>query len=129
LRVADYIAECLVRDGLTYVFMVTGGGAMHLNDALSRNQQLAAVCLHHEQARAMAAEAYCRLGGRPAVVNVTSGPGGINALNGVYGVYTDSIGMVVLSGQVKRETMMSAMTCRCDNWATRRWISSLWLAG
>jgi acetolactate synthase-1/2/3 large subunit len=108
LRVADYIAECLVRDGLTHVFMVTGGGAMHLNDALSRNQQLAAVCLHHEQACAMAAEAYCRLGGRPAVVNVTSGPGGINALNGVYGAYTDSIGMVVLSGQVKRETMMSS---------------------
>ncbi len=86
--------------------MVTGGGAMHLNDALSRHPDLTIVCCHHEQACAMAAEAYCRLTGRMAVVNVTSGPGGINALNGVYGAYTDSIGMVVISGQVKRETMM-----------------------
>lgn len=88
--------------------MVTGGGAMHLNDALSRNKSLVPVCLHHEQACAMAAESYCRLSGHLAVVNVTTGPGGINALNGVYGAYTDSIGMVVLSGQVKRETMMSS---------------------
>jgi len=88
--------------------MVTGGGAMHLNDALSRNKSLVPVCLHHEQACAMAAESYCRLSGHLAVVNVTTGPGGINALNGVYGAFTDSIGMVVLSGQVKRETMMSS---------------------
>ncbi|OYV50486.1 MAG: acetolactate synthase, partial [Acidocella sp. 20-58-15] len=108
MRVADYIAECLVTHGLKHVFMVTGGGAMHLNDALSRNKSLAAICCHHEQACAMAAEAYCRLGGRMAVVNVTTGPGGINALNGVYGAYTDSIGMVVISGQVKRETMIGS---------------------
>ncbi len=88
--------------------MVTGGGAMHLNDALSRHADLTAICCHHEQACAMAAEAYCRLSGRPAVVNVTTGPGGINALNGVYGAYTDSIAMVVISGQVKRETMMGS---------------------
>jgi len=81
---------------------------MHLNDALSRNKELTPVCLHHEQACAMAAEAYCRLSGRLAVVNVTTGPGGINALNGVHGAYTDSIGMVVISGQVKRETLISS---------------------
>ncbi|HQT43934.1 MAG TPA: thiamine pyrophosphate-binding protein, partial [Halothiobacillus sp.] len=108
MRVADYIAECLVAHGLKHVFMVTGGGAMHLNDALSRNKLLSVICCHHEQACAMAAEAYCRLGGRMAVVNVTTGPGGINALNGVYGAYTDSIGMVVVSGQVKRETMIGS---------------------
>jgi acetolactate synthase-1/2/3 large subunit len=108
LRVADYIAACLVAHGLEHVFTVTGGGAMHLNDALSRNKALLPVCLHHEQACAMAAEAYCRLSGRLAVVNVTTGPGGINALNGVHGAYTDSIGMVVLSGQVKRETMVGS---------------------
>jgi acetolactate synthase-1/2/3 large subunit len=108
LRVADYIAEFLVEAGLRHVFAVTGGGAMHLNDALSRCAGLTAVCLHHEQACAMAAEAYCRLSGRMAVVNVTTGPGGINALNGVFGAYTDSIGMVVISGQVKRETMLAS---------------------
>ena len=81
---------------------------MHLNDALSRNKDLHAVCLHHEQACAMAAEAYCRLSGRLAAINVTTGPGGLNALNGVHGAYTDSIGMVVISGQVKRETMVSS---------------------
>lgn len=108
LRVADYIANHLVEHGLKHVFMVTGGGAMHLNDALARNKSLHCVCCHHEQACAMAAEAYCRLSHRMAVVNVTTGPGGINALNGVYGAYTDSIAMVVLSGQVKTETMISS---------------------
>jgi acetolactate synthase-1/2/3 large subunit len=107
MRVADYIAACLVAHGLRHVFTVTGGGAMHLNDALSRNKELTPVCLHHEQACAMAAEAYCRLSGRLAVVNVTTGPGGINALNGVHGAYTDSIGMVVISGQVKCQTLIS----------------------
>ena len=108
MRVADYIAECLVTHGIKHVFTVTGGGAMHLNDAFSRNKALHPVCLHHEQACGMAAEAYCRLSGRLAAVNVTTGPGGINALNGVHGAYTDSIGMVVISGQVKRETMVGS---------------------
>ena len=105
MRVADYIAHRLAAAGLTHVFMVTGGGAMHLNDAFGRAPGLTYVCLHHEQACAMAAEAYARLGGRPAILNVTTGPGGINALNGVFGAYTDSIPMVVISGQVRRETI------------------------
>jgi acetolactate synthase-1/2/3 large subunit len=105
IRVADYIAGRLADAGLRHVFMVTGGGAMHLNDALGRASSLTFICLHHEQSCAMAAEAYARLSGRLAVVNVTTGPGAINALNGVFGAYTDSIGMIVLSGQVKRETM------------------------
>jgi acetolactate synthase-1/2/3 large subunit len=105
MRVADYIAHRLAAAGLTHVFMVTGGGAMHLNDAFGRAPGLSVVCLHHEQACAMAAEAYARLGGQPAVLNVTTGPGGINALNGVFGAYTDSIPMVVVSGQVRRETI------------------------
>jgi acetolactate synthase-1/2/3 large subunit len=108
MRVADYIAARIAAHGIEHVFAVTGGGAMHLNDALSRNKSLRAICLHHEQACAMAAEAYGRLSGRLAAVNVTTGPGGINALNGVHGAYTDSIGMVILSGQVKRETMVSS---------------------
>jgi len=104
-RVADMIAEILADAGIRHVFMVTGGGAMHLNDAMGRCDRLSVVCCHHEQACAMAAEAYCRLSGRLAAVNVTTGPGGINAMNGVYGAFVDSIGMIVVSGQVKRETI------------------------
>jgi acetolactate synthase-1/2/3 large subunit len=105
MRVADYIAHRLAEAGLTHVFLVTGGGAMHLNDAFGRGAGLRVVCLHHEQACAMAAEAYARLGGKPAILNVTTGPGGINALNGVFGAYTDSVPMIVISGQVRRETL------------------------
>ena len=105
VRLADYVATRLVQHGIGHVFMLTGGGAMHLNDALGRADGLTYVCCHHEQALAMAAESYTRLSGRLAAVNVTTGPGGINALNGVHGAYTDSIAMIVLSGQVKRETL------------------------
>jgi acetolactate synthase-1/2/3 large subunit len=107
VRVADYIAARLAELGLNHVFMVTGGGAMHLNDAFGRAEGLSVICCHHEQACAIAAEGYARLGGRPAILNVTTGPGGINALNGVFGAYTDSIPMVVISGQVRRETIAS----------------------
>jgi len=103
-RVADLIARLLVEHGIQDVFMLTGGGAMHLNDALGREKGLRKVFTHHEQSAAIAAESYCRLTNRPAAVNVTTGPGGVNALNGVYGAYVDSIAMVVVSGQVKRET-------------------------
>lgn len=104
IRVADYIANRCYEAGARHVFLVTGGGAMHLNDALGRHKGLTAVCFHHEQGAAFAAEGYCRTGGQPVVLNVTTGPGGINALNGVYGAYVDSISMFVISGQVKRET-------------------------
>lgn len=106
IRVADYIAQRCVEAGAKHVFLVTGGGAMHLNDAFGRNKSLEPVCFHHEQAAAIAAESYYRLTNRLAVLNVTTGPGGINALNGVYGAYVDSLGMLVISGQVKRETYL-----------------------
>ncbi len=107
VRLSDYVAARLVEHGITDVFMLTGGGAMHLNDALGRADGLRYICCHHEQALAMAAESYTRLSGRLAALNVTTGPGGINALNGVHGAYTDSIAMIILSGQVKRETLRS----------------------
>jgi acetolactate synthase I/II/III large subunit len=106
VRVADYIASRCVEAGAKHVFLVTGGGAMHLNDAFGRNKNLETVCFHHEQAAAIAAESYYRSTNRLAVLNVTTGPGGINALNGVYGAYVDSLGMLVISGQVKRETYL-----------------------
>jgi acetolactate synthase-1/2/3 large subunit len=82
---------------------------MHLNDSLGRESRIKFVCNHHEQACAMAAESYARITGNLGVINVTTGPGGINALNGVFGAWTDSIPMLVLSGQVKRETCLAAM--------------------
>jgi acetolactate synthase-1/2/3 large subunit len=105
MRVADFIAERLKFLGCTDVYMVTGGAAMHLNDAFGLAFPDHVHCLHHEQSCAIAAESYARLLGRPAVVNVTAGPGGINAINGVFGAFVDSIPMVVVSGQAKRETL------------------------
>ena len=104
-RIADIIAETIANSGITDVFMITGGGAMHLNDGLGLCKRLKITFNHNEQASAIAAEAYCRLSGRIAALCVTSGPGGINALNGVYGAYVDSIGMIIISGQIKRQTM------------------------
>jgi acetolactate synthase-1/2/3 large subunit len=83
--------------------MITGGGSMHLNESV-RSAGIFYVCNHHEQASAMAAECYARVSGSTGVLSVTTGPGGINALNGVFGAYTDSVPMLVLSGQVKRAT-------------------------
>ena len=105
--VASHLAWCLASRGARHVFLVTGGGAMFLNDALCHEPGLSAVCFHHEQAAAMAAEAYARIAELPPVLNVTTGPGGINALNGVFGAWTDSIPMIVVSGQVKRATCLA----------------------
>jgi acetolactate synthase-1/2/3 large subunit len=106
-RVAEQIADWLVRQGVEQVFTVTGGGAMFLNQALGGHEALRCAFMHHEQACAMAAEGYARIAGKPAVAMLTTGPGSINALNGVYGAFTDSIPMIVISGQVKRETCLS----------------------
>lgn len=106
MRLSERIADWLVEQGIEQVFTVTGGGAMYLNQALGSHPRLRCTFMHHEQACAMAAEGYARIAGKPAVVMVTTGPGGINALNGVYGAYTDSIPMLVISGQVKRETCL-----------------------
>jgi acetolactate synthase-1/2/3 large subunit len=104
MRVADYIAGALAARGITDVFLVTGGGAMHLNDAFGHQPGMRYWPCHHEQACAMAAEGYYRVAHRMAAVNVTTGPGGTNAITGVYGAYVDSIPMIVVSGQVKWET-------------------------
>jgi acetolactate synthase-1/2/3 large subunit len=108
MKLSDYIVGRLADWGVRHIFLVTGGGAMHLNDSIGKESRIQYVCNHHEQASAMAAEAYARISGQPGVVNVTTGPGGINALNGVFGAWTDSIPMLIVSGQVKRETCMRA---------------------
>jgi acetolactate synthase I/II/III large subunit len=107
MKLSDYVFGFLADHGVRHVFLVTGGGAMHLNDSLRKESRITPICQHHEQACAMAAEGYARVSGMPGVVSVTTGPGGINALNGVFGAWTDSIPMLVISGQVKRETCMA----------------------
>lgn len=106
MRVSDFIAKQLQLLGCKDVFMVTGGASMHLNDSFGRTFKKNVHTLHHEQSCSIAAEGYARLTGKPAIVNVTAGPGGINALNGVFGAYVDSIPMIVVSGQAKKETML-----------------------
>lgn len=104
MRLTDLIAETLILNDLDTVFTVTGGGSMHLNDSFGRIEKFKIFYFHHEQSAAMAAESFARLTGKPGILCVTSGPGGINALNGVFGAYTDSIPMIILSGQVRSDT-------------------------
>ncbi len=105
MKLSDYIFGQLRKWGAKHIFLVTGGGAMHLNDSIGTSG-IGYTCTHHEQAAAMAAEGYARITNTPGLLNVTSGPGAINALNGVFGAWTDSIPMLILSGQTKRETCM-----------------------
>ncbi|MBN2098783.1 MAG: thiamine pyrophosphate-binding protein, partial [Dehalococcoidia bacterium] len=104
MRAADYIAKNLATLGVKHVFMLTGGGAMFLNDAFGHEARIHYVCNLHEQACAMAAEGYARTAGKMAVVCVTTGPGGTNALTGVLGQWLDSIPVLYLSGQVRYDT-------------------------
>ena len=104
IRLADYIADFLASHGVTDCFTVVGGGAMHLNDAFGHHEKIRCTYNHHEQASAIAAEAYARLNNKIATLCVTTGPGGTNAITGVVGGWLDSIPMFVVSGQVKYTT-------------------------
>ena len=108
MRVADYIFSTLADWGTRHVFLVTGGGAMFLNDAAGQEKRIKYICNLHEQACAIAAEGYARISGLPGVVCVTTGPGGTNALTGVAGAWLDSIPMIVISGQIKRATSVTS---------------------
>lgn len=106
-KLSDYIAKRLKEyHKVEHFFMVSGGGAMHLNDSLGR--YIPYTANHHEQACAIAAEGYARINQTLAVVNVTTGPGGLNCLNGVFGQWTDSVPVLYISGQVKYTTTMSS---------------------
>lgn len=110
IKVSDYIARRLYELGVRHVFMVTGGGAMHLNDAFARTAPFQVLFNHHEQACAIAAEGLFRATGQVGVVNVTTGPGGLNTLTGLLGQWTDSIPTIYVSGQVKHSTTIDC--CR-----------------
>lgn len=105
IKVSDFIFQHLVEmHGIRHCFLVTGGGAMHLNDSVGHTQGLTYICNHHEQASAIAAEGYYRTCGQLCVTNVTTGPGGTNAITGVLGQYLDSIPGIYISGQIKTST-------------------------
>ncbi len=106
MRVSDFIAKRLRFLGCEEVFMVTGGASMHLNDSFGYIFKDKVHFLHNEQSCSMAAESFARIRNFPAIVNVTAGPGSINAINGVFGAYVDSLPMIVISGQAKRETLV-----------------------
>lgn len=101
IKLAKYIAKLLTENGITHCFSVTGGGAMHLNEAFGHEKKIKTFYMHHEQSAAMAAESYARIYNKPALLCVTTGPGGTNAITGVLGAWLDSIPMIVISGQVR----------------------------
>ena len=106
MRLADYVMSFIAQQGVKHVFLVTGGGAMHLNDALARCPDLTFICNHHEQASAIAAENYSKATNNLGVALVTTGPGGTNAITGLAGAWLDSTPCLFVSGQVKRADRM-----------------------
>ncbi len=101
IKLAKYAAKLLAANGITQCFSVTGGGAMHLNDGFGHEPSMNVLYMHHEQACAIAAESYARIYNKPALLCVTTGPGGTNAITGVVGAWLDSIPMIIISGQVR----------------------------
>ena len=110
IKVSDFIAKFIAEheDTAKTVFMVSGGGNMHLIDSLGKNENVEYVCNHHEQACAIAAEGYARVSNKIGIAYVTTGPGGTNAITGVYGAWVDSIPTMIISGQVKFQTTIAS---------------------
>ena len=105
MTVAEYIFDFLNKKGVRIVYMVSGSSAMWLTDALCRNKALRAICCHHEQAAAMAADGYGRVNRSPGACLVTIGPGATNAITGVAQAYVDSSPMFVISGQTNSKLL------------------------
>ncbi|KKK74403.1 hypothetical protein LCGC14_2884130, partial [marine sediment metagenome] len=102
IKVSDYVVKFLEKNGVKHIFMLAGGGCMHLTDSVGRSNKIKYICNHHEQASAMAAEAYSKFKNNLGVVLVTSGPGGTNAITGLLGAFQDSVPCIFISGQSKR---------------------------
>ena len=101
MKLSDYVIWYLEKLNAGHMFMLPGGGAMHLNDSLGKSKKIQYVVCLHEQACAIAAEAYARVANKPGLLMVTTGPGGTNAITGVAAAYVESTPMIVISGQVK----------------------------
>ena len=112
IKVSDYVIKRLEQTGSRHMFMLPGGGAMHLNDSLGNSKKIQFICCQHEQGAAIAAEAYARVNNQIGLLMVTTGPGGTNALTGVAGAYIESTPVFVVSGQVKRLDMINGQGIR-----------------
>ena len=112
VKLSDYVFRFITDLGVKHVFMLAGGGAMHLNDSLGRCREIEFVCNLHEQAAAIAAEAYARVTNNLGVALVTTGPGGTNAITGVAGAWLESTPCLFISGQVKRADMRGGLGVR-----------------
>ena len=106
MRVADYLMSHLADAGIDHVFVLPGGGAMHLNDGLACEPRITAIPCHHEQACGIAAEAWGRVAGKFGVAMVTTGPGATNIITPVAGAWIESVPMLIISGQVKRADLL-----------------------
>lgn len=111
-RVADFIADFVADIGVKHIFLLPGGGAMHLVDAVGKCPNLQVVACLHEQAAAIAAEAYARVNENIGVAIVTTGPGATNAITAVAGAWIESVPMMIISGQVKRADMLHGAPLR-----------------
>ncbi|MFA6081573.1 MAG: thiamine pyrophosphate-binding protein [Patescibacteria group bacterium] len=109
---SDYVIDFLVKKGIKDIFLVSGGGIMYLLDSVGRNKRIRYVANYHEQASATAAESYARVKNSVGACLVTTGPGSTNAITGVAGAWLDSIPMIVISGQVKRELIADYLRTR-----------------
>ena len=112
MKLSDYLVSFLEQRGVDHVFGVTGGGAMHLNDSFGKSKKINFIMTHGEQSASMAAEAYSRKSGKLGVCNVTTGPGGTNAITGVTGAWIDSIPQLIISGQVASKDMINQSKLR-----------------
>lgn len=112
IKVSDYVIKRLEETGAKHMFMLPGGGAMHLNDSLGNSRKIQYICCLHEQACAIAAEAYARVTNNIGLLMVTTGPGGTNALTGIAGAYLESTPVFTVSGQVKRADMINQQGIR-----------------
>ena len=112
IKVSDYVIKCLEKLEVKHMFMLPGGGAMHLNDSLGKSEKIQFICCQNEQGAAIAAEAYARVNNKLGLLMVTTGPGGTNALTGVAGAYLESTPMFIVSGQVKRLDMINGQGIR-----------------
>jgi acetolactate synthase-1/2/3 large subunit len=118
MKLSDYVVQFVAEQGVRHVFMLPGGGAMHLNESVGRRPDLQFVCTLHEQAAAIAAEAYAKVTNGLGVAMVTTGPGGTNAITGLAGAWLDSMPCLFISGQVKRADL------EFESWVYRRSTSS-----
>ncbi|WP_026888264.1 thiamine pyrophosphate-binding protein [Clostridium beijerinckii] len=112
MKISDYVMNFISGLGVKHVFYISGGGAMHLNDSLGRNENLKGICMLHEQGASIAAEAYARINEGYGVCLVTSGPGATNAVTGLAGAYYDSTPVIFISGQAKRADLVNNQNIR-----------------